>query len=82
LLFVLEINVFIGARSELNSSDWKWQNGTKVTEYSYGSAPHGCRQMSLPLSYEKNQIDLVPKLCDHDGNTAYFICEADCKNVE
>jgi len=70
--------VFIGARSEDGSHEWKWQNGTTVTEDFY-EIIYNCRQMSLPLSYEKNQIDLVPKLCNDSGNTAYFICEADCK---
>jgi len=67
--------VFIGARKEQDSDNWNWQNRTRVTEAYYGTAKRNyCQQMSLPLSYEKNQVDLKPMRCD--SPTAYFICEA------
>ena len=70
---LIDISVFIGARSNLGATTWVWNNGTTVVESTYGTTPlNVCQQMSVPLTYE-NGINMLPKNCDSDE--AYFICE-------
>ena len=75
---ILDISIFSGARSDVNQTNWFWENGTMVVDSNYPTSNSSvCEQMSLPLTYDDG-INLLPKRCDDDE--AYFACEVPCKN--
>ena len=76
-LCILDISVFSGARSDVNQSNWFWENRTMVDDSNYPTSdPSVCQQMSLPLTYDDG-INLLPKDCENDE--AHYVCEIPCK---
>ena len=77
MLLSADIGVFIGARSDVNQSEWFWNNDTRITNSVYlTSNTSTCQQMSWPLTYD-NGINLHRKFCDEE---AYFVCQSKCKS--
>ena len=76
LSYNLDISVFIGARSNVDQSNWFWNNETKISYPNYKTSnPSICHQMSWPLTYDDG-INFNKKLCKDD---AYFLCQIECK---
>ena len=73
---VLDINVFIGARSDVGQSDWFWNNKTIMNNSSYLTADNSvCQQIAWPLTYDDG-INMRGKDCDSEG---YFMCQIKCE---
>ena len=78
MLFI-DISIFIGARSDVNESNWFWNNGKKINDPDFPpSDPSVCQQMTWPLSYEDG-INLRPKRCDQ--GESYYVCDIKCKKT-
>ena len=75
MLLSVDIGVFIGARSDVNQSEWFWNNDTRITNSAYPTSNTStCQQMPWPLTYD-NGINLHRKFCH---NEAYFVCQSKC----
>ncbi|CAK8679940.1 unnamed protein product [Clavelina lepadiformis] len=72
-IYIPDINVFIGARSDVGESNWFWNDGSLVTDPSFPSSNSSvCQQMAYHYSDNKTW-ELSPHSC---GLTkAYYICQ-------
>jgi len=76
ILYISDISVFIGARSDVGQSDWFWDNETMISDTTYPASNTSlCHQMTWPLTYD-DRINLRGKLCEDE---AYFMCQVECK---
>ena len=72
--YASDISVFTGARSDVNQSDWFWDNDNTMITADDNYPPSDtsvCEQMTWPLTYDDG-INLHPKLCSDE---AYYICQ-------
>ncbi|CAK8679923.1 unnamed protein product [Clavelina lepadiformis] len=73
-IFIPDINVFIGARSDIGESGWFWSNGSLVTDDSnFPSAnPDICQQIAY--HYTDNQA--WSKISTNCGSSSgYYVCQ-------
>ncbi|XP_076817985.1 uncharacterized protein LOC143463404 [Clavelina lepadiformis] len=73
-IYIPDINVFIGARSDVNETDWFWSNGSLVTDDStFPSAnPDICQQIAY--HYTDNQAwSEISTICG--SSSGYYVCQ-------
>jgi len=76
-IVILDISIFVGARSEMNSRNWFWGDSDLVLGQDYSLSKFDqCEQMSLPLTYF-DRINLKAKDCVN--SQAFAVCHSLCK---
>ena len=79
-LCLIDISIFIGARSMVSSSSWSWNNKTMINDSNFQpSKKSACQQMTWPLTFTDG-INMRPKQCE--PGKSYFVCSFECKTTK
>ena len=75
--FILDVSIFIGAKSSIGQSSWFWNNGTIINNPNFPSPSSSvCQVMTWPLTYTDG-INLLPKNCQ--SGKSYYVAKLKCK---
>ena len=80
--FLADIHIFIGARSDVNQTQWFWSDQRLVTKTSFPAAnPSACQQIAMRYFYNDTSEQWINTAQSCSNTKAYYVCETkvECK---
>ena len=75
-LFFVDIHVYVGARSNVNQTQWFWSDQKNITNTRFPAAnPSSCQQIGIRYLYNDTSEQWINTAQSCNTAKAYYVCE-------